>query len=128
MLKEEFLTEYGLSQNQLALAAQRTDFDFDHVQLAGVLGDIMELEPAQHPPCFTRGKGVVERARRVRRQIVQDDSDALRLWEVNVSKLAHADGEVHGGAAVADFDLAPGPMHVEEDERWAVPLRLYSQS
>jgi hypothetical protein len=48
--------------------------------------------------------------------------------EVNVSKLAHADGEVHGGAAVADFDLAPGPMHVEEDERWAVPLRLYSQS
>ena len=49
-----------------ALAAQRTDFDFDHVQLAGVLGDIMELEPAQHPPCFTRGKGVVERARRVR--------------------------------------------------------------
>jgi len=111
-----------------ALAAQRTDFDFDHVQPAGVLGDIMELEPAQHPPCFTRGKGVVERARRVRRQIVQDDSDALRLWEVNVSKLAHADGEVHGGAAVADFDLAPGPMHVEEDERWAVPLRLYSQS
>ena len=111
-----------------ALAAQHTDFDFDHVQPAGVLGDIMELEPAQHPPCFTRGKGVVERARRVRRQIVQDDSDALRLWEVNVSKLAHADGEVHGGAAVADFDLAPGPMHVEEDERWAVPLRLYSQS
>jgi len=57
-----------------ALAAQHTDFDFDHVQPAGVLGDIMELEPAQHPPCFTRGKGVVERARRVRRQIVQDDS------------------------------------------------------
>jgi hypothetical protein len=99
-----------------ASAAQHTDFDFDHVQPAGVLWDIMELEPAQHPPRFTRGTGVVERARRMRRQIVQDDSDALRLWEVNVSKLAHADGEVHGGAAVADFDLAPGPMHVEEDE------------
>ena len=100
-----------------ALATQHTDFDFDHVQPAGALGDIMELEPAQHPPRFTRGKGVVERARRVRRQIVQDDLDALRLWEVNVSKLAHADGEVHGGAAVADFDLAPGLMHVEEDEQ-----------
>ena len=46
----------------------------------------MELEPAQHPPRFTRGKGVVERARRVRRQIVQDDSDALRLWEVKVRR------------------------------------------
>ena len=42
-----------------ALVAQHTDFDFDHVQPAGVLGDIMELEPAQHPPCFTRGKGVL---------------------------------------------------------------------
>ena len=93
-----------------ALAAQHTDFDFEHVQPATVLGDIMELEPPQHPPRFTRGKGVVERARRVRGQIVQDASDALRLWEVNVSKLAHADGEVHGGAAVVDIDLAPGPM------------------
>ena len=60
---------------------------------------------------------MVERRRRVRGQIVQDASDALPLREVNVSKLAHAEGEVHGGAAVVDIDLAPGPMHVEEDEQ-----------
>ena len=39
------------------------------------------------------------------------------LGKVNVSKLAHAGGEVHCGAAVGDFDLAPGSMHVEEDEQ-----------
>ena len=37
---------------------------------------------------------MVERTGQMRRQIVQDDADALRFWEVNVSKLAHADGEV----------------------------------
>ena len=37
--------------------------------------------------------------------------------KVNVGEFAHAGGEVHCGAAVGDLDLAPGPMHVEEDEQ-----------
>jgi hypothetical protein len=36
---------------------------------------------------------------------------------VNVHEFLHASGEVDGGAAIGDFDLAPGPMHVEEDEQ-----------
>ena len=30
---------------------------------------------------------------------------------------AHAGGEVHGGAAVGDFDPAPRAMHVEDNEQ-----------
>ena len=37
--------------------------------------------------------------------------------KVNIGEIAHADGEVDGGAAVGDFDLAPGSVHVEEDEQ-----------
>ena len=37
--------------------------------------------------------------------------------KVKVGELAHAGGEVHCGAAVGDFDLAPGSMHVQEDEQ-----------
>ena len=64
-----------------ALAAQHADLDLDHVQPAGVLGDIVELQPAQHPSRFAGGEGLVERAGRVRRQIVEHDPDALRPWE-----------------------------------------------
>ena len=35
-----------------ALAAQDADLDLDHVQPAGVLGDVVELQPAQHPSRF----------------------------------------------------------------------------
>jgi hypothetical protein len=62
----------------------------------------------------------VEFARRspvVRRQIVQYDPNALRFRKVNVGEFAHAGGEVYCGTAVGDFDLAPGSMHIEEDEQ-----------
>jgi hypothetical protein len=36
---------------------------------------------------------------------------------VNVREFLHASGEVDSGAAIGDFDLAPRPIHVEEDEQ-----------
>src|SRR5204862_3070775 len=100
-----------------ALAAQHSDLDLDHVEPAGVLGDIVELQPAQHASRFSGGEGLVERTSRVRRQIIEHDPDAVGFWKVDVGELAHAGGEVDGGTAVGDFDFAPGPMHVEEDEQ-----------
>jgi hypothetical protein len=52
----------------------------------------------------------------VRRQIVQYEADPLRLGIMNVGEFRHACGKVHRGTAVGDFDLAPGLMHIEEDE------------
>lgn len=51
------------------------------------------------------------------RQIVQRPGCALRSALGNVGKFAHAGGEVDRGAVVCDFDLAPGTVHVEEDEQ-----------
>src|SRR5258705_918572 len=82
----------------------------------------LKLQPAQHPSRFASGEGLVERAGRVRRQIVQDDPDPVRLGKVNVSELAHAGGEVDGGTAVSNFDLAPGSMRVEENEQVGRPI------
>jgi hypothetical protein len=31
-------------------------------------------------------------------EVVEDDADALGFWEVNIEELAHAEGEVFGGA------------------------------
>src|SRR5260370_19424218 len=48
---------------------------------------------------------------------MQEEADALRFGKVNVQEFPHGGSEVNGGAAVGDFDLAPGPMHIEEDEQ-----------
>src|SRR5205807_9903579 len=84
----------------------------------------MELQPAQHPSCLAGREGLVERAGGVRRQVVEDNPDPFCLGEVNVSELAHAGGEVHRGAAVGNFDLAPRAMNVEEDEQIGPSIAL----
>jgi hypothetical protein len=44
-----------------ALAAQDADFDFHHIQPAGVFRGVVELKPLQHPASLRCGEGVVKR-------------------------------------------------------------------
>src|SRR5450830_2157546 len=101
-----------------------TDLDFHHIQPTGVLGNIVELQTAQHPSRFTSGEGLVERASRVRRQIVQHDPDARRLGKVNIAEFAHAYGEVLCRTTLGDLHLAQWTMHIEEDEKVDRPIAL----
>src|SRR5947207_585914 len=48
--------------------------------------------------------------------IVLNDPDALGVGIMDVDEVAHAVGIVFRRAALGDFDLAPGAMHVEEHE------------
>ena len=50
-----------------ALAAEHADFDLDHVQPAGVLGDVVELQSLQHAARLARRESLVERAGRMGR-------------------------------------------------------------
>jgi hypothetical protein len=43
-----------------ALAAQHADFDLDHVQPTGMLGDVVELQWLQHPARFQGREGLIE--------------------------------------------------------------------
>jgi len=110
------------------LTAQHANLDLDHVQPAGVLGDVVELQAVQKATRFDRREGLVKCAGRVGQWIIQHDADALRFGKVNVHELPHAGREVDSGAAVGNFDLAPGPMHVKEDEQVGGAIALYSQS
>ena len=49
-------------------------------------------------------------------EVIEDDADALGLWEVDIDELAHAKGEVVSGATTRDLDPAPRAMGVDEDE------------
>ena len=61
---------------------------------------------------------------RVGRQIVQHHTDALCPGKVNIREITHAGGEVDCGAAVSEFYLTPGSVHVEEDEQVGGPIAL----
>jgi hypothetical protein len=50
-----------------ALTAQHANLDLDHVQPAGVLGDVMELKAMQKATGFGRREGLVKGTGRVGR-------------------------------------------------------------
>ena len=100
-----------------ALSGQDADLDLDHVEPTGMLGDVMELQSAQHPSRFVGREGLVERAGGMGRQIVEHHPDALGLGIVNVGEFAHAGGEVLRRAALGDLHLAPGAVRIEEHEQ-----------
>src|SRR5262249_1468018 len=43
---------------------------------------------------------------------------------MNVNEVAHTNSEVDGSPARGDFDLAPGPMHIDEHEKVGGPIAL----
>jgi len=70
----------------------------------------------QHTACFASWKSLVERTGRTSRQVVKGDPD-LRGFGDSERQRGRAYGrEVDGIWAVSGFDLAPGPMRVQEDE------------
>jgi hypothetical protein len=92
------------------------DLDLDHVEPTGVFRGVVELEAAQDAAGLGGGKGLVESAGGMDRQIVLHDTDAGGLGVMDIDEFAHAVSIIHGGAPFGDFDLAPGPMRIEGDE------------
>lgn len=95
-----------------ALGPQEAHLDLDHVEPACVLGSAVELESSHYPPCFGGRERPIQGAGAAGREIADD----LGIGIMDVNEIAHALGIVLCGSPVGDLDLAPGPMHVEEDE------------
>ena len=98
------------------LAFEHADLDLNHVEPAGVLGRVVELKPPEHAARFGRWESGVESGSGVGGEVIEDDADALGLWEVDIDELAHAKGEVVSGATISDLDPAPRAMGIDEDE------------
>ena len=99
-----------------ALPFEDADFDLDHVEPAGVLRRVVELDAAEQASRLGCRECGVEGGGGMGRQVVEDDPDTLGLWKVEIDEFAHGDGEVVGGAALGNLDVAPGAMGVESDE------------
>jgi hypothetical protein len=63
----------------LSMRRQHPDLDLHHVQPTSVFADIVELQSAQPPPGFLCGERLIERASRMGRQIIKNDTDTLAV-------------------------------------------------
>jgi hypothetical protein len=105
---------------------EHADLDLNHVEPAGVLGGVVELKPPEQAARFGRWECGVESGSGVGGEVIEDDADALGLWEVDIDAFAHAKGEVVSGATISDLDPAPRAMGIEKTKRLTAPLRRYS--
>lgn len=64
-LSDELLVAIAASVE--ALAGQDADLDLHHVEPTGMLGDVVELQPAQHAAGFICRESLIKRASRVGR-------------------------------------------------------------
>src|SRR5262245_27617457 len=80
------------------LAGEDADLDLDHIEPTRMLGDVVKLDAAKYPSRLSCLKGLVERAGRMGRQIVEDHPDTLGLGIIDVGELARAGREVLRGA------------------------------
>src|SRR5436190_1432 len=99
-----------------ALAAQDTDLDLDHVEPAGVLRGVVELQTARDAACFSWRKGLVEGTGRMDRQVILYDPDALGVGKMDIDEFPHTLGVILGGAPLGDFHIAPRSVDVDADE------------
>src|SRR5271165_6643077 len=76
------------------LAFEHADLDLNHVEPAGVLGRVVELNPPEHAARFGRWESGVESGSGVGGEVIEDDADALGLWEVDIDEDEEIDGAV----------------------------------
>ena len=77
-----------------ALATEHTDLNLNHVEPAGMLGGVVELQAAQNSPGFGGRECLIEGTGRVGRQVVLHDSNARGIGIMDIDEFAHALGVV----------------------------------
>lgn len=76
-----------------------------------------ELQAPEDAARLAGWQGLIKCGRRVGRQAVEHDADALGLRAMAIDEIAHAVGKVVCGAPLGDLHLASRMVGVEEDEQ-----------
>jgi len=109
-----------------ALTGKDADFDFGHVQPATMFGCVMDLQLVRNPKRFRRLERLIERAERMRIQVVHHQDDLTRLGIPLVDQLANAMREIKFRSLVGYFDMSPTGERSNIIKILAVPQRRYS--
>ena len=99
-----------------ALPHHHADFDLNHIEPARVLRREVKLDAVENPPCLRWSECLIERPRRMCRQIVEHNPDLFCRRVVNIDELSHTFGEIQAGTLVGDLGASPGTVYVDEHE------------
>src|SRR5829696_6462030 len=106
------------------LASEHRELDLGHVQPRAVLGGVVDLQPFQQTPSFTRGERLIQSGRGMGVEIVQNQNDLLGLRVVQIYKLLYAVCPVKLGAPLGDADVTPASQRLANDEEVGRPVAL----
>src|SRR5260370_12818797 len=109
-----------------ALALQNSDLDLGHIQPAGMLGRVVELNPAQHCHGRFHTEHFLEALAQMRVEVVQHQVDLAHLGISPAQHPADEGDKIDLGAPGSDLRKAPTPTGLDGDKNsaGAAPLVL----
>src|SRR5215203_360931 len=106
------------------LASEHRELDLGHVQPRAVLWGVMDLQPLQQTPSFTRGERLIQSGRGMGVEIVQNQNDLLGIRVVQINQLLYALCPVDLGPPLGDADVTPASQRLPNDEEVGPPIAL----
>src|SRR5919199_3180735 len=106
------------------LPSEHRELYLGHVQPRAMLRGVVDLQPLQKTPSFTRGERLIQGGRSMGVEVVHYQNDLLGLWVVQLNKLLYAVCPVELGPPLSDADGAPACQRFGDDEEVSRPLTL----
>src|SRR5712692_1825379 len=107
-----------------AVPMQNAAFDFRHVEPAGVLGCVMELQAVQQPSRFIRRKRLVQSSPRMGVEVIEHQTNACGLRRMHVYQCTDAFGPVPFGPARRHPSMTPSSLRFATHTLIAHPFAL----
>src|SRR5829696_3878281 len=106
------------------LASEHRELDLGHVQPRAVLWGVVDLQPLQQPPSFSRGERFIQSGRGMGVEVVHNQNDLLSVRVVQINQLLYAVRPVVLGPPLGDTDVTPAGQGLANDEEVGRPLTL----
>ena len=123
-----FIDERGLIRQATikALAVKNADFDFGHIEPAGMFWRVVKDNTSQQRLRLLGTEHFLEALAEVGIEIVHHQMDAFRLGINLLEQVLHESHEVGLGAMVGDHDRPPPSLWLDRHKQVQVPARSYS--
>src|SRR5215218_1670729 len=106
------------------LASEHRELYLGHVQPRAVLWGVMNLQPLQQTPSFSRGERLIQSGRGMGVEVVQNQNDLLGIRVVQINQLLYAVCPVDLGPPLGDADVTPASQRLANDEEVGRPVAL----
>src|SRR5215208_7555299 len=108
----------------LTLAGEHRELYLGHVQPRAVLWGVMNLQPLQQTPSFSRGERLIQSGRGMGVEVVHYQNDLQGLRVVQIYKLLYAVCPLELRSPLGNADVTPAGEGLTDDEEVSRPVAL----